>query len=385
MSVPMQESPQFTPEAPLINARPSREAAREANAEIRGLFRSSGRALAASEEALPDVKIGTGKITYNQTLRGPLAPFWEKARAKELNRLKDMGVFRVVKRPPGANIIRGHLIHTPKLDSRGRLVKCRSRCVADGGGQLEGVDYFDTSSPTPSPEVERLLLTYAANKDLEIDLVDADCAYLHAELDIPVYMHVPKGLDIPHESDEVLLIERALYGLKQAGRQWYHHLKDCLAKSKWVQNPIEPCLYKRGKDEYLLVYVDDILILTPSKEASKQIKSDLTQYFPIKDLGEIREYLGIEVVRDRKTKTIRMRQLGSIEAAVGKARHPVYRKWTPASSTQPCVKRSDPATVAEHEWYRSVVGQLSHISRMTRPDIALSVNLLCRAMASPTQ
>jgi len=122
-----------------------------------------------------------------------------------------MGVFRVVKRPQDANVIRGHLIHTPKLDSRGRLVKCKCPCVADGGGQLEGIEYSDTPFPTPSPDIEKLLLTYAASKDLEIELVDADCAYLDANLDTPVYMYVPKGLRIEHEPREVLLIGHALY------------------------------------------------------------------------------------------------------------------------------------------------------------------------------
>ena len=169
------------------------------------------------------------------------------------------------------------------------------------------------------------------------------------------------------------------------GRQWYHHLKDCLKKSGWKQNPSEPCMYRRNKNEHLLVYVDDILVISSSKDNVATTKQKLSTFFPIKDLGEIREYLGIEVIRDCENKTIEMRQLGSIESAISKTRQPVHRKWTSASTVQSCVRKTDPASVTEHEWYQSIVGQLSHIARNSLPDIALFVNLICRTMAAPTQ
>lgn len=131
--------------------------------------------------------------------------------------------------------------------------------------------------------------------------------------------YVPKGVELHHRKGEVLMLKRALYGLKQAGRQWSIHLNETLRVCKWEQNPYEPCLFKRGSSQFILVYVDDILIVAPTLQEIETIKMELAATFPIKDIGELSEYLGIEIQRDRRNKTIYLRQYGSIKSVIERA------------------------------------------------------------------
>lgn len=94
-------------------------------------------------------------------------------------------------------------------------------------------------------------------------------------------------------------------------------------------------------------------------DETKLIKTQLSQLFPIKDLDEISEYLGVEVKRDRENKTFRLRQLGSIGEVIKRAIKPTRIQSIPRHH----IDTKAPATPEEHAWYRSVTGQLSHIAR----------------------
>lgn len=207
-----------TPETPEVARRVPLERTSKtiAASGIRSLFNDKGRALTTTTlDDLPpeDIIVPRGQIGFGLSNKGPLKPYWEAARQDEINKQIRLGVFEVCKPPEGANIIRGHFIHSGKFDSFGKLKKMKARLVADGCG-LHGVDYEYTYAPTPSPEIMRMLFTIAANRDFEVHQVDVDSAYLHAPLDTDVYMYVPKGVQIDHDRGDVLHLKRALYGLK---------------------------------------------------------------------------------------------------------------------------------------------------------------------------
>jgi hypothetical protein len=383
---PEPDSPRPTTEVepPNIDVRSSRVAA---DAKIRSLFRESGRALTASPlSELPpeDVEIPKGQIGFAKANKGVLKPYWERARQLEIDNQIRMGVFELCWPKEGANIIRGHFIHSAKTDSHGKLKKLKARLVADGCGQLQGIDYEDTYAATPSPEIIRMMLTIAANRNFEVHQVDVDSAYLHAPLDTEVFMRVPQGVELKYEKGQVLRLKRALYGLKQAGRQWAIHLNSILATQGWTQNPHEPCLFMKKTNQFVLVYVDDILVIAPTLDEVAKIKKNLESMFPIKDLGEVSEYLGIEIKRDRAQKTFRLRQKGAIQCVIDRANRRFRTHLTPKAANKPRPEEDSPASVVDHEWYRSVVGQLQHITRNSRPDICFATNVLARSVHAPS-
>ena len=76
------------------------------------------------------------------------------------------------------------------------------------------------------------------------------------------------------------------------------------------------CLYTfgNGKDTiYLLIFVDDLLICGRNKEKIQNIKKLLSEIFKMKDLGKIKEYLGITVEYEFRKCEIKLSQTKYIE------------------------------------------------------------------------
>ena len=338
---------------------------------------------ATSIEDMPPEYFPQDPIGYRPSLKGPLAPFWAIERQKEIDNWMNLKVAEVSDLPQGHTAIPGHWIHSTKRDSQGKFVRLKARCVADGNHQIYGHNYSETYSATPAPEIARILLTVAASKAWEVHQMDVDCAYLNAELSEEVYMKIPPGVAIEHKPGQVLKLLRALYGLKQAGREWAFHLKAILESIGWKQSPREPCLYSRNSGEFVLVYVDDLMIVAPDKEIMKRVKLEIGNCIKTKDLGEIHDYLGIEVTRNRERKTFFLRQVGLIDDIV-KIMNPTRITTTPMSTIYDSSLDSQPLNETDHNKYRSVLGKLLYLSRITRPDISISTNLLGRSVANPT-
>jgi len=103
----------------------------------------------------------------------------------------------------------------------------------------------------------------------------------------------------------------SLYGLKQAPRAWHTKLKMELENMSFQASETDPGLYiQRRKDinVYILVYVDDILIVAKDLELVTDIKKTLMTTFDARDLGEAAYFLGWEIKRDRVKKTIKVTQ-----------------------------------------------------------------------------
>jgi histone deacetylase 1/2 len=95
----------------------------------------------------------------------------------------------------------------------------------------------------------------------------------------------------------VCLLNKALYGLKQAGRAWQHALFDLLREEGYQQSLKEPCVWFRRIANTIViiaVYVDDVLITGDNTAEINRISSTMGKRFKMKDLGEIRQFLGIE-------------------------------------------------------------------------------------------
>lgn len=64
---------------------------------------------------------------------------------------------------------------------------------------------------------------------------------------------------------------------------------------------------------YLLLYVDDILVVSRDKHEIDKIKTDLGREFEMKDLGHVKKILGTSIGRDRKNKSLFLSQFSYLE------------------------------------------------------------------------
>src|SRR5258706_3968991 len=191
----------------------------------------------------------------------------------------------------------------------------KARLVIKGFQQIEGVDYDETYAPVPKFVTFRMLMALAAVQDFEIDQMDVVTACLHPELDKEVYMEQPEGYT--KSNVMVCRLKKALYGLKQAPRIWHIHIDTFLKSLGFTPSTADSNLYIRhtgtgtgtnSKPVYLLLWVDDILICSPSRAACNDIKQQLTAKYKMKDLGAARMFVGIEIIRNRIQHTIALHQ-----------------------------------------------------------------------------
>jgi len=124
--------------------------------------------------------------------------------------------------------------------------------------------------------------------------IDFILAYPQADVKVDIYMWPPNGCKLQSCSSgqHLLKLWKNLYGLKDAGQTWYEHIRDGLIRHGFKISSVDPYLFTKGK-VLLILYVDDAVIISPDKEAIKQVVQSLEQGFALTDEGPICDYLGI--------------------------------------------------------------------------------------------
>jgi hypothetical protein len=141
--------------------------------------------------------------------------------------------------------------------------------------------------------------------------MDVKIAFLNGNLLKDVYMTQPEGFDIPEEAQKICKLQRSIYGLKQASRSWNLRFDETVKQYGFIKNEDEPCVYKKVSGSmivFLVLYVDDILLIGNDIPTLQQVKSWLGKCFSMKDLGEAAYILGIRIYRDRSQKLFGLSQ-----------------------------------------------------------------------------
>ncbi|GJT34549.1 retrotransposon protein, putative, ty1-copia subclass [Tanacetum coccineum] len=182
-------------------------------------------------------------------------------------------------------------------------------------------NYGETFSPVAYIRAIRILLAIAAFYDYEIWQMDVKTAFLNGHLSEDVYMVQPEGFVDPKHPNKVCKLQRSIYGLKQASRSWNKRFDVEIKKIGFTQNPDEPCVYLKASGSnvaFLILYVDDILLMGNNVTMLQEVKSWLCKCFSMKDLGEAAYILGIKIIRDRSKRLIALSQSAYLEKILKK-------------------------------------------------------------------
>jgi hypothetical protein len=221
-----------------------------------------------------------------------------------------------------------------------------------------------------------LVLSIAVSHGWSLHQLDVQNVFLHDVLEEDVFMKQSPGfvdrfVD-PQFPSYHCKLDKALYGLKQAHWAWYSRLSDKLYSLgfKSSKADISLFLYKKGAiTMFLLVYVDDIIVVSSSSSAIDALLRDFNADFALKDLGPLYYFLGIEVKRTSTglmlsqekytTDILRRAGMSSCKPAV-----------TPLSSSEKLSAQGGGALSSDDAMkYRSIIGALQYLT-LTRPDIS---------------
>ncbi|CAI7758614.1 unnamed protein product, partial [Closterium sp. NIES-54] len=185
--------------------------------------------------------------------------------------------------PPWANIVDGMWIFRVKRQP-GSPPALKAHYVAQGYSQRQGVNYFQTFSPTPKMNTLRVLLHVAAQRDYELHSLDFSTAFLQGSLHEKIWLRRPPGFTKSFPAGTQWSLRRPVYGLRQAPREWH------------------------DTQRTTLVHVDDLFFVTADTEALTLVKSESQKRHTCTDLGELRKYLGLQITRHRAWRTITLTQ-----------------------------------------------------------------------------
>ncbi|CAI7867606.1 unnamed protein product [Closterium sp. NIES-53] len=216
--------------------------------------------------------------SYAKAIEGPYSSQWQAAMDAEMASWKSTGTYVDEVPPPGANIVSGMWIFRVKRPP-GSPPVFKARYVACGFSQRQGVDFFQTFSPTPKMTTLWVLLHVAAQRDYELHSLDFSTAFLPGSLHKEIWLRRPPGF---------------------TGRT--------LAALGVAPSTSDPSLFLRTDTTllpfYVLVYVDDLVFASADTEALAHVMSELQKRHTCTDLGELTSYLGLRITRDRAQRTI---------------------------------------------------------------------------------
>ncbi|CAI7820284.1 unnamed protein product [Closterium sp. NIES-54] len=147
---------------------------------------------AASALGDPDALDIPTPRSYAEAIEGPYSSQWQAAMDAEMASWKSTGTYVDAVPPPGANIVSGMWIFRVKRPP-GSPPVFKARYVARGFSQRQGVDYFQTFSPTPKMTTLRVLLHVAAHRDYELHSLDFSTAFLQGSLHEEIWLRRPPG------------------------------------------------------------------------------------------------------------------------------------------------------------------------------------------------
>jgi len=161
-----------------------------------------------------------------------------------------------------------------------------------------------------------IILALSAHFDLELYQTDVKTTFLNDNLKEEIYMCQHKGFAIEGKVKLLCKLKQSIYGLKQTSRQWYLKFDEVASNYDFVECKMDKCVYVKQIGRtfvFLVLYVDDILLVSNEARFLQDTKNFLSKRFDMKDMGEATYVLGIIIDRDRSRGFLGMSQKAYID------------------------------------------------------------------------
>lgn len=251
---------------------------------------------------------------------------------------------------------------------------------------------METYAPVVSFTIVRIFLYLVLCMNMSVAQLDVKTAFLNGELEEDVWIMSPRG--IPGRESHCYKLLKALYGLKQAHLAWHKKLCGDIEKLGFKELPSAPCAFRRssksGWNSFILVYVDDFLILAPNELEVQVIVKELKELYDLRVAEKVNLFLGVRLVWERNFSG----KLTSLKLSQALYTESILRRFglqQSKPSSTPMVSSFFTGLSAETdksillvETYQQMIGSLLYLGLRTRPDILASVLILARFQNAPT-
>lgn len=308
---------------------------------------------------------------------------WEEAIQEELRALHKNNTWTLSELPSDRKAINCKWVFTVKRGESGNIIQYRARLVAKGCSQTKGLDFNETYSPVSRLTTLRILLSVANEKQYYIHQMDFKSAFLNGTLNETIYMKQPPGYEI---GEKVCKLNKTIYGLKQSSREWYKSLSNLLLQEHFEISEADKCVFVKLCPKgtmYVIVYVDDLLLIADDEHEMGRLKESLSKVFSMKDLGEVRHFLGLQIERNIQTGVMKLSQTHFIERLLAKFKMTECKPKSVPVEQNLKLKLCE-SVKPDNKPYRELVGCLMYLAMTTRADICYAVSFFSRFQSNPS-
>ena len=212
--------------------------------------------------------------------------------------------------------------------------------------------------------------------------LDVRTAFLHGDIDGDIFVDAAEGVTLCSD-DQMLKLQKGLYGLRQAPGLWYNNCKTVMSSISFKRLLSEDCVFRRD-DVWILLYVDDIVLIGKNGSELESVKSNLRQFIELKDMGSLCLFLGVLIVRDEKGAWLSQRHyISQLLKKFGmKSCKTVLTPMVQGAMNCFADAESSPTDKTK---FQELLGSLLFISTKTRTDISAAVSILCRYTSNPRE
>jgi hypothetical protein len=322
--------------------------------------------------------------------------FWHQAIIKEMknNALAFKFLAADESVPVGSTWVPFHMVFDVKVD-----LTRKARFVA--GGHFTDTPAQLTYSSVVTRESVRIAFLLAALNDIQILSADIGNAYLQAPCREKI--HTTAGPEFgPSRIGQTVIIVRAMYGLKSSGAAWHAQLSTTLNDMNFTPSKADPDVWMRAACqpngyeyyEYILVYVDDLLVVSHAPEL---IMETIRKAYRLKEEpAPPSTYLGATVkpwsipnetrhVWSMNSQHYIKEAIRCLELELSKAGMKITGKPNTPMQTnyRPELDVSPPLGPDQANYFASLIGVLRWAVELGRIDIYVDVSMLSSHLAQP--
>ncbi|KAL2226757.1 UNVERIFIED_CONTAM: Retrovirus-related Pol polyprotein from transposon TNT 1-94 [Sesamum indicum] len=200
--------------------------------------------------------------------------------------------------------------------------------------------------------------------------MDVKTAFGYGFVEEEIYMDQSEGFTSVGEEQKACHLQRSIYGLKKASQNWNTHFDEVIQGYDFINNKFYPCVYKKiggSMVAYLVLYVDDILLIGNDVKMLGNIKARLSTQFFMKDMVEASYILGIKIYRDRSRRMLGFSQSSYIEKVLKRFKmENSKREFLPLRHEMKMSKKQSPKNDEELKRkldisYASAVGSIQYV------------------------
>jgi len=359
---------------------------------------------------------------------------WMKACDVEMDKLRSLGCWEVLPRsslPPHILIMKSRWTFRYKTNELGNLkdVSHRSRFVAKGYSQVQGIQYFENYAPVASFITLRLLFALTSLPQFKVLQYDVSVAFIQSKLDPnhpPLYCECAEGYEDRRKF--VYRLHRHLYGMKDSPRGWGQLFASVCIDFGLTRLKSDECVFVRFVNNskqnkhysppnlaniseatsfvperdriypdcphatailIIASYVDDNLAFTNCDSLAAAFETHCNLKFPMNGEGPVNWYLSVKYDRDPVTGAVSAHQHLYIDK--------LLKKWGmeqcnslptpfPQKADDTVKELAQPVDILDVKLvkeYQALVGSFLYLQVHTFPEISWAVSVLSKYMLRP--